>query len=303
MKLKLMFMFCLAFSLMIGNKLHAQSVTFTGPANVSSGQEFEITAVGESIKNHIGSMPITGSAEDKPYTGTVGCGLTYTSYFNNAKPTVPGKFRYKLTNTTQYAKSVKITFIDVVMVNSEALSNYNTNLTYTIEVGPGATPVSFANSAQSGSFVKDDCVNADGPGPAVVYTVPAGKYQAASQATADALAVADVNRNGQAYANENGTCLSEFTFTVVSPNKPDENGQYPPRSQVIATIRLPKPIEGGVTFEIQVTYPSQRVSVYKENTVRLSLSSQGAYLIKGRIIKNSTGIASPWLASVISVRN
>lgn len=303
MKLKLMLMLCLTLSIMTGNKLQAQSITFTGPTNVNSGEELELTVVGETIKNHIGDMPRTGSAEDTPYTGTIGCGLTYTSYFNNTRPTVPGKFKYRITNTTQYPRTVKITFLFVLIVNSETLEKYVTNLTYTVSVGPGAAPVSYTNSVQSGTFFKDDCTFSDGPAEAVVYTVPAGKYQAASQAAADALAVADVNRNGQAYANKNGKCNSEFSFTIVSPNKPDENGQYPPRSQIIATILLPKGTtpEGGVTFEIQVTDPSQNVSTYNTNPARLLLAAPGVYLIKGRITKNATGQVSPWIDNFISI--
>jgi len=59
------------------------------------------------------------------------------------------------------------------------------------------------NEAQSGAFTKS-CTT--GVGSSVTYTVPAGTYTAATQAQANALALADVNANGQAYANTNGTC-------------------------------------------------------------------------------------------------
>ncbi|MFH6946432.1 DUF5977 domain-containing protein, partial [Flavobacterium sp. FlaQc-49] len=64
---------------------------------------------------------------------------------------------------------------------------------------------SFGNVAKSG-FVRNNCA-VGGIGSAVVYTVAAGKYRAATQAAADLLAEND----GQAYANANGTCT--FTST------------------------------------------------------------------------------------------
>ncbi|MGY0035066.1 DUF5977 domain-containing protein [Pedobacter sp. NJ-S-72] len=229
MKLKLMFMFCLAFSMMMGNKLRAQ-VTFSGPATINSGDELEITAVGETAAYHIGSMPRTAAVDYTPYNSTVSNSLTYTSYFKSNNPTVPSRFKYKMENSSSAPIDVKITFMDVTMANSVDPATYNTNLKYTVTINPAPPVKKYYSSVQSGSFIKNDCTNSDGrPGPAVIYTVPANKYTSTtSQAAADALAIADLNANGQQNANIYGSCASEIRITLSSPDLPDENGDYPP---------------------------------------------------------------------------
>jgi hypothetical protein len=64
--------------------------------------------------------------------------------------------------------------------------------------------LSYRNAFKSGTYTRacTDC----GTGSTITYTVPEGKYTAASQVEADALAQNDVNTNGQAFANANGTC-------------------------------------------------------------------------------------------------
>ncbi|PTT02577.1 hypothetical protein DBR11_04405 [Pedobacter sp. HMWF019] len=55
-------------------------------------------------------------------------------------------------------------------------------------------------------------------GPPVAYRVPVNKYIENTQKKADSLALADLNSNGQQYANEHGECkvqLNEVTFTYL----------------------------------------------------------------------------------------
>lgn len=61
------------------------------------------------------------------------------------------------------------------------------------------------NDVQSKAFQKQFCTNGT-VGTWVVYTVPANTYHADTKEEANALAIADVNANGQAYANTNGSC-------------------------------------------------------------------------------------------------
>ncbi|HEX2846417.1 MAG TPA: DUF5977 domain-containing protein [Chitinophagaceae bacterium] len=63
----------------------------------------------------------------------------------------------------------------------------------------------FYNVSKSGTFTRNNC-GSGYTGSSVTYTVAANMYAASSQAAADALAQADVDANGQAYANVNGTC-------------------------------------------------------------------------------------------------
>jgi len=70
---------------------------------------------------------------------------------------------------------------------------------------PGGTP-KFSSAAMSRSFKRVCGVNETGS--TVVYSVPAGRYTASTQQAADALATADLNNNGQNYANQVGTCVA-----------------------------------------------------------------------------------------------
>jgi hypothetical protein len=74
----------------------------------------------------------------------------------------------------------------------------------------------YGNVAKSATFTKDNCP-AGQSGTQVTYTVPIGTYYASTQAGADALAQNDVNANGQAYANANGTC-NQSGVTVSGNN-------------------------------------------------------------------------------------
>jgi hypothetical protein len=62
----------------------------------------------------------------------------------------------------------------------------------------------FYNTEVSGTFTKQCDVG--GTGSQVVYTVPASKHSATSQAAADQLAASDLASNGQSFANANGVC-------------------------------------------------------------------------------------------------
>jgi YD repeat-containing protein len=76
----------------------------------------------------------------------------------------------------------------------------------------------FANTAQSGTYTKNNC--SSGTGSSVTYTVPAGKYfSETSQTEANQQATNDVIANGQAYANQNGSC-SGLINVVVTNSRP-----------------------------------------------------------------------------------
>lgn len=75
-------------------------------------------------------------------------------------------------------------------------------------------PKAYPNVEKSGLFTKNDC-GAGTYGSTELYVVPSGRYFAASQAAADALAQADVTANGQKFANLTGTCLVAQTYKYV----------------------------------------------------------------------------------------
>lgn len=84
---------------------------------------------------------------------------------------------------------------------------------------PDCTGTLYLNEGQSGVAQKNDC-GSGYIGSEVTYNVPAGRYTShVSVADANAMAMVDVNRTKQQYANDNGTCsvdpacldASEFT--------------------------------------------------------------------------------------------
>jgi hypothetical protein len=68
---------------------------------------------------------------------------------------------------------------------------------------PGACGI-YANTVQYGTYTK--ACTGGYSGSQVTYTVPANTYYASTQTDANTLALNDVNANGQAYADANGTC-------------------------------------------------------------------------------------------------
>lgn len=74
----------------------------------------------------------------------------------------------------------------------------------------------YGNDERTQVFTRNNC----GPGfigSNVPYTVPANRYTALNQAAADALAQADIDANGQNYANNpaHGTCTPETVYSSV----------------------------------------------------------------------------------------
>ncbi|WP_276504888.1 DUF5977 domain-containing protein [Terrimonas pollutisoli] len=65
----------------------------------------------------------------------------------------------------------------------------------------------YGNVVKSQSFTRNNCPSGQ-TGGSVTFTVPANTYYASTQTDADALAQADVNANGQNYANTNGSCTA-----------------------------------------------------------------------------------------------
>ncbi len=85
-----------------------------------------------------------------------------------------------------------------------------------IEITETPPPVSvYYNVSKSGTFTRNNC-SVGYAGSAVTYNVAAGAYTSTiSQADADQKAQNDVNTNGQAYANANGTCTIPTTYFSV----------------------------------------------------------------------------------------
>ncbi|WP_243653119.1 DUF5977 domain-containing protein [Flavobacterium sp. 90] len=169
-----------------------QYTSTTSQAAADALAQTDVTNNGQTFANTNGTCTFTSIAKSGSFTknncaaGGFGSVVVYT---------VPAG-RY--TSTTSQVAADALAQTDV---NNNGQTNANTNGTCT-----------FSSIVKSGSFTKNNCA-AGGVGSVVVYTVPAGTYTSTtSQAAADALAQTDVNNNGQANANTNGTC----TFSSIA---------------------------------------------------------------------------------------
>lgn len=99
------------------------------------------------------------------------------------------------------------------MARLSLVRDHDNNILKKISYDYAAPGVTYENVIKSGVFVRNNC--GSGTGLATVYTVPAGTYTSLlNQADADQKAQDDVNANGQAFANNNGTC--SFASVVKS---------------------------------------------------------------------------------------
>jgi YD repeat-containing protein len=98
--------------------------------------------------------------------------------------------------------------------DNNILKKFDYQYTNTSSPVGGGTTV-YYNVVQSGIFQKN-CSNGL-TGSSVTYTIPANTYSSTvSQDDANNKAIADVNANGQAYANNNGTCTGGCTTATCS---------------------------------------------------------------------------------------
>jgi hypothetical protein len=114
-----------------------------------------------------------------------------------------------------YTSTISQEVVDMLVqqdlqTNGQAYANTN-----------GICVLQYSNIEMSEIFTKEDCE--DGyKGTTITYTVPAGTYfSTISQAAANALATAEINANGQAFANApgNATCVidTDPDFEAVDP--------------------------------------------------------------------------------------
>jgi 20S proteasome alpha/beta subunit len=147
-----------------------------------------VNAGGQAYANTNGSCTWTNQAQSGNFTrnncGTNGTGSTVT--YNVAAG---------LYNSTISLADANQKAVDAVNAGGQAYANTNGSCTWT-------------NQAQSGNFTRNNCP-ANYSGSSVTYNVAANTYNSTiSLADANQKAIDDVNANGQAYANTNGTCIS-----------------------------------------------------------------------------------------------
>lgn len=194
---------------------YAQSLS--GPSSATDGATITITGSGESNSSYINCPPslnlaaTTTSAPNNNSQNLVSANVVqYTQSYNTVTHD-PTKFTLKVNNVTSYAITATFYFNSCYSANGTYVSVV---LPFTITINPTTAPpqpTTYYNVAKSGSFTKNNCSQASGIGTTVTYTVPAHTYASTtSQADADQQAQNDVNTNGQAYANANGSCTPCF---------------------------------------------------------------------------------------------
>ena len=131
-------------------------------------------------------------------------GVTITNNYNNMDP--------KFVDEANHNYALQSTSPAINVGYATGLTtDYLKNPRSTIDLGAyeyqgGQSPTVYWNVLQSGTATRNNCATGY-TGSTVTYTVSAGTYSSTtSQATADALAMADVTTNKQTYANANGTC-------------------------------------------------------------------------------------------------
>jgi len=188
-----------------------------------------------------GTVTVTGSGESNSPTGVYWAAeqgqsilsVTPSSYFtdvtlsfnsasyyisNGLKPTT---FGFVITSTATVAVTVK--FEVLVLPYDEATLSTGAQQTFdfTVTVNPKAPD--FTNTAQSGPWYTQGC-STGYTGTTIAYTVPAGYYNASTQAAANALAYAA----GQAYINAHTSCVPVVYNTQQGPyyNQTCSTGYY-----------------------------------------------------------------------------
>jgi YD repeat-containing protein len=129
----------------------------------------------------------------------------------------PGYIGSPVTYTVPAAKYKSV--ISQADADQQAQNDININgQAYANDPANGYCTAPYSNTVKSGTFIRNNCA-VGLTGSSVTYTVLAGTYSSAtSQADADQQAQNDVNTNGQAYANTNGTCTSPPSINVQGYN-------------------------------------------------------------------------------------
>lgn len=195
------------------------SQTLGGPSAMVSGQTYTITVNGESDSKYVSYVNYPGTYNTSTtYNGTVyitGDGMTGSTVYYQLYGVPANKTTFQFKASSNFGSDMQVTFVfNVNYSSNNGSTGTQGQLSFTTILKPVPAPpqsTTYYNVAKSGSFTKNDCSQASGTGSTVTYTVPAHTYgSTASQADADQQAQNDVNTNGQAYANTNGTCTSCF---------------------------------------------------------------------------------------------
>ncbi|WP_264550624.1 DUF5977 domain-containing protein [Flavobacterium sp. N2038] len=173
------------------------SVDFSQVAGIETSMISQEDADSKALSVFNTNGQANANANGRCFFSNVAMSETFT---RNSCPDggTPGTFTYTVP-AGRYTMDVSQAFVDKLALHD--IMEYGQNAANEDGV------CTYYSTSKSGVFTRNDCGSSYG-GSSVTYYVPARKYTSVfDQAGADALAQADVNNNGQAYANANGLCV------------------------------------------------------------------------------------------------
>ncbi|WEK34865.1 MAG: DUF5977 domain-containing protein [Candidatus Pseudobacter hemicellulosilyticus] len=155
-------------------------------------------------------------------------------------------------------------------------NNIVKRIEYRLNSRPESSLTIFGNDRKSQSFTMTSCLPGYTPS-SVQYVVPANTYTSTiSKEVANALADEDILRNGQQYANLNGTCIEPPIITLLGNNYQGEEGWQVELTNVATNVKydfaIPPDVRGPIG-EIKAGYYNIRI-----------------YNVNGNITPNGFGI-------------
>jgi len=177
--------------------------TTSGDYEETTSAVLTIGGVSDSFDATTEDSPLIGNEYQSANYTKNDCGVNETG--TNVTYVVPADTYFE--ETLEAANALAIAEIEA---NGQTYANAN---------GVCVANPEFGNVATSGTFRKNDCPSGSS-GTFATYTVPANTYTASTQSEANALAQADVDANGQAYANNEevsgSTCLVNTTGAIIT---------------------------------------------------------------------------------------
>jgi len=202
-------------------------------SDADSKAQADVTANGQAYANVNGTCTVI---PPPVITGTSASGTVLTvTYTNTTPPIATNAVEIQAldnltgavigsttgTGTSNFVNLIagRTYTVTVIVFDSQHTSSDNTSAPVTVTMpGTLVPPTTYYNNQMSQNFVDKNC-GAGYTGSTVAYTVPAMTYTSLiSLADANSKAQADINANGQNYANTHGTCTQVSgvpTFTIT----------------------------------------------------------------------------------------
>lgn len=221
------------------------------PTTITSGGSVVITGNGEGSVAYYSTLFLS-AVRLTSGSGSVTGVISNFKAFNKAT-FAPTSFNLQLTSSSSSPVTVFVELTttvnnDVNQTNNQRIENVAQTITINpASVQPPPANTTYYNQTTSANFTKNNC-GTGYTGSVVRYTVASNQYSSTiSQADANSKATADVNANGQNYANTNGTCtvaVIAYSYTLSANQGFSTTYQWTDYTGVVRTQHIEK---GGST--------------------------------------------------------